>query len=68
MTAPTPDDDGQRLEFAELAAELNADPLSRALFERAQYKVLADKLAAQNALQRERIADLEAQIRKASEK
>lgn len=59
MTAPN--DDSSQLQFAEIAAEMDSDPLSKALFERAQLKVLATKLQAQNELLRERVRELEGQ-------
>lgn len=58
MSAPN---DPNQLQFSEIAAELDSDPLSKALFERAQFKVVANKLQAQNELLRERVAELEGQ-------
>lgn len=58
MSAP---DDHQQIEIADVAAEMNADPLSKALFELAQYKVILRKQIAANELLKDRIAELEKQ-------
>lgn len=58
MTAP---DDPQQLDIADVAAEMNADPLSKALFELAQCKVLLRKQSAFIQLQKDRIDELERQ-------
>lgn len=58
MTAP---DDTESLDIADVAAEMNADPLSKALFELAQCKVIIRKQAATNQLYRDRIEELEKQ-------
>lgn len=58
MTAPN---DPESLDIADVAAEMNADPLSKALFELAQCKVLIRKQAAQNQLFKDRIDELERQ-------
>lgn len=55
MTAP---DDSQQLDIADVAAEMERDPLSKALFELAQCKVLIRKQAAQNQLFKDRIDEL----------
>jgi hypothetical protein len=41
----TPEQSGQNLDIDEVAAEMNRDPLSRALFENAQYRVLIRRQA-----------------------
>lgn len=56
----TPDDLSQ-LDVSEVAAVMERDPLSKALFELAQCKVIIAKLQAQNQLQRDRIVELEGQ-------
>jgi hypothetical protein len=58
VTAP---DDAQQLDIADVAAEMNADPLSKALFELAQCKVMIRKQSAQMQLLRGRIDELERQ-------
>lgn len=58
MTAP---DDSQQLDIADVAAEMNADPLSKALFELAQCKVLLRKQSATIQLFKSRIDELERQ-------
>lgn len=58
MTAP---DDSQQLDIADVAAEMNADPLSKALFELAQAKVLLRKQSAAIQLLKDRIDELERQ-------
>lgn len=58
MTAP---DDSQQLDIADVAAEMNADPLSKALFELAQCKVLIRKQSATIQLFKDRVDELERQ-------
>jgi len=58
VTAP---DDSQQLDIADVAAEMNADPLSKALFELAQAKVLLRKQSAAIQLLKDRIDELERQ-------
>lgn len=60
MTAP---DDAQQLDIADVAAEMNADPLSKALFELAQCKVMIRKQSATLQLLRDRVTELEARER-----
>lgn len=55
------DDTAQQLEVNEIAAEMERDPLSKALWENAQYRVVIRKLQAQNQLLKERVAELERQ-------
>ena len=55
------DDTAQQLEVNEIAAEMERDPLSKALWENAQYRVIIRKLQAQNQLLKERVAELERQ-------
>ncbi|HEX6969052.1 MAG TPA: hypothetical protein VF174_09620 [Micromonosporaceae bacterium] len=54
-------DPAQQLEVHELAAEMERDPLSKALWENAQYRVIIRKLQAQNQLLKDRVDDLERQ-------
>ena len=56
MTAP---DDARQLDIAEVAAVMNGDPLSKAPFELAQFKVIAQKLTAQNQILVDRVQGLE---------
>lgn len=56
MSAP-----GHQIDIGELAAEMERDPLSKALFENAQLKVIARQQAAQIQLLTERVAELEQQ-------
>lgn len=58
MSAP---DDLSQLDVSEVAAVMERDPLSKALFELAQCKVIIAKQAAQSQLLRDRIAELEGQ-------
>lgn len=58
MTAP---DDLSQLDVSEVAAVMERDPLSKALFELAQCKVIIAKQSAQNQLLRDRITELEGQ-------
>lgn len=60
MTAPDPQ---QQLDVAEVAAVMERDPLSKALWELAQLKVMYAKQGAANQLLRERVAELEARER-----
>lgn len=60
MTAP---DDAQQLDIAEVAAVMERDPLSKALWELAQCKVMIAKQSAANQLLTDRIAELEARER-----
>lgn len=57
-------DDTQQLEFGEVAAEMANDPLSNALFENAQYRVLVRKLRARVQLLNDRIDELTKQREK----
>ena len=57
------DDTAQQLEVNEIAVEMERDPLSKALWENAQYRVIIRKLQAQNQLLKERVAELERQKR-----
>jgi hypothetical protein len=59
--APQYDDTSQQLDVNEIAAEMERDPLSKALWENAQLRVLARKLQAREQLLRDRIAELERQ-------
>jgi hypothetical protein len=59
--APQHDDTSQQLDVNEIAAEMERDPLSKALWENAQLRVLARKLQAREQLLRDRIAELERQ-------
>jgi len=52
---------GPQLDIADVHAELQSDPLSKALFERAQLKVIARQQAEQIQLLTARIAELERQ-------
>lgn len=54
-------DDAQSLDIADVAAEMNNDPLSKALFELAQCKVIIRQMAARDQLLTERISELETQ-------
>lgn len=58
MSAP---DDLSQLDVSEVAAVMERDPLSKALFELAQCKVIIAKQAAQSQLLRDRITELEGQ-------
>lgn len=58
MSAP---DDLSQLDVSEVAAVMERDPLSKALFELAQCKVIIAKQSAQNQLLRDRITELEGQ-------
>lgn len=55
------DDTAQQLEVNEIAAEMERDPLSKALWENAQYRVIIRKLQAQNQLLKDRVGELERQ-------
>jgi hypothetical protein len=63
VTAP---DDSQQLDIADVAAEMNADPLSKALFELAQCKVMIRKQTAMIQILRDRIEELQGQHGEAS--
>jgi hypothetical protein len=58
MTAP---DESQQLDIAEVAAVMESDPLSKALFENAQLKVMLRKQTASNQLLLDRVRELETQ-------
>lgn len=58
-----PDDLQQQIDVAEVAAVMERDPLSKALWELAQCKVMLAKQAAANQLLRDRVDELEARER-----
>lgn len=60
MTEPTYDAP-QQLDIGDIANEMESDPLSKALWERAQLKIVVRQFAAREQLLRERIAELETQ-------
>src|SRR5690606_11414215 len=45
-----PQGEQPQIQIAQIAAEMESEPLSRALWERAQYKVMAETFKAQNEL------------------
>lgn len=57
----SPIEDAQSLDIADVAAEMNNDPLSKALFELAQAKVIIRQMAARDQILTERISELEGQ-------
>jgi len=56
-----PQGEQPQIQIAQIAAEMESEPLSRALWERAQYKVMAETFKAQNELLRARVDELERQ-------